>query len=243
MCRILILEDNHELRPLLAGLLGEAGYDVLAVSTIAEAKVLQEKNDLDLAIIDMHLPNGEGIYIAKEMDKSIIKVMMIEGEYHYDEELFEDLNIVEVLVKPFCEEDIISLVDDLVEEFNIKVGPRSRSSQRRIKDKVDLRDIYTKQAIMVSRVNDIRERVHRVEDESSLLSTDRAHLQQAIKAVSDLSKMCPVRGEEIRVLQEQMTRRDQSWGRLINIVFIVINFVLTSIIAVMVARIFQIFNG
>jgi DNA-binding response OmpR family regulator len=68
VARILLVEDDFDVRPLLKHILRtEPTYDVVSVETMANALVLLDQQPFDLVITDVNLPDGSGLRVA---DKS-----------------------------------------------------------------------------------------------------------------------------------------------------------------------------
>ena len=68
MCLILLVEDEETiLFALRAGLFRE-GYDILTAGSLAEAGILAEENP-DLIVLDLGLPDGEGLEFLKRCRK------------------------------------------------------------------------------------------------------------------------------------------------------------------------------
>jgi len=65
MSHIGILEDNHVLREELTGFFSQRGHMVYQAGTLAEFWPLIEK--IELAILDINLPDGEGFEAVKRM--------------------------------------------------------------------------------------------------------------------------------------------------------------------------------
>ena len=63
MSRILLVEDDMLLRPLMTGVLTKAGHDVMDVGTVREALV--QAGPWDLLVLDQILPNGKGRQVAE----------------------------------------------------------------------------------------------------------------------------------------------------------------------------------
>jgi DNA-binding response OmpR family regulator len=65
--RLLIVEDNERLASVIAGLLAEHAYVVDTVATVEEALAALESTDYDLILLDLSLPDGEGVDILRRM--------------------------------------------------------------------------------------------------------------------------------------------------------------------------------
>jgi len=79
--KIIVLEDDLVVRKSLEQQLRYRRYDVAAVSTIAAAQELLTKDNFDVMIVDMRLPDGEGIQLLKQLQARPVKplVIMISG--------------------------------------------------------------------------------------------------------------------------------------------------------------------
>src|SRR5688572_9694667 len=68
--RILIVEDESSLRTALFRMLDRKGYNVITANRIEEAKVvIQGDASVDLALIDLNLPDGDGIEFMDTLKK------------------------------------------------------------------------------------------------------------------------------------------------------------------------------
>ncbi|MEA3274590.1 MAG: response regulator [Pseudomonadota bacterium] len=65
--RLLLVEDDPALRQMLTWDLAELGYRVHAVSTCQEARTVSPANGFDLAMLDVGLPDGDGLALAREL--------------------------------------------------------------------------------------------------------------------------------------------------------------------------------
>lgn len=65
--RILHVDDDPDVRLLMAGSLQEFGYDVLTAGTVNEALQLAKETAFDLCILDVRLPDGTGIELCQQL--------------------------------------------------------------------------------------------------------------------------------------------------------------------------------
>lgn len=65
--RILIVDDEAAMRAVLREYLEEYGYEILEASDGREALVLLEEGIVDLAIMDIFMPDMDGIQLLNEM--------------------------------------------------------------------------------------------------------------------------------------------------------------------------------
>ena len=72
MERILVIDDDKDLRFNLSSILKDEGYDVLAVGDGREALKAVQNNSPNLALLDIRLPSMDGMEILKKL-KGMIK--------------------------------------------------------------------------------------------------------------------------------------------------------------------------
>jgi DNA-binding response OmpR family regulator len=77
--RILLVEDDPDVRPLLEHVLMSTGYKVDSAGTLAEGRQLFERNTYDLVLADVELPDGSGISLADEAKAKGVNALIITG--------------------------------------------------------------------------------------------------------------------------------------------------------------------
>lgn len=65
--RILIVEDDRALRQTLKDGLTEVGYHVTSAHTVRKARALSEGQPFDLVLLDLGLPDGDGVDYLQEL--------------------------------------------------------------------------------------------------------------------------------------------------------------------------------
>ena len=66
---ILHVDDDPDIRLLMAGSLSEFGYRVVTAGTMAEALQLAKELPFSLCILDVRLPDGTGIDLCRQLRK------------------------------------------------------------------------------------------------------------------------------------------------------------------------------
>jgi len=108
MSRILLVEDDAELRLLLEHVLLGAGYDVDTAATVEAACALLESAAYDLVLADGRLEDGTGMMIAEQAGERGAKSLIITG---YAFELpKEQLLQYEFLLKPVRPSELLEAV-------------------------------------------------------------------------------------------------------------------------------------
>jgi len=75
--RILIVDDDENIRKVLATILEEEGYDVETVDTARKAIEKTKKRFYNVALIDIRLPDMEGIELLTKMKDTVPRIRKI----------------------------------------------------------------------------------------------------------------------------------------------------------------------
>lgn len=67
--QILHVDDDPDIRLLMAGSLSDFGYTVVTAGTVAEALQLAREISFNLCILDVRLPDGTGIELCQQLRK------------------------------------------------------------------------------------------------------------------------------------------------------------------------------
>ena len=113
--RVLILDDESSLRTALFRVLDRKGLNVITANKIEEAKILcQRDTALDLAIVDLNLPDGDGIEFMSYL-KSIhpaAEVIILTGHATIESAIrATQKGAFHFVTKPFNLEELMSLID------------------------------------------------------------------------------------------------------------------------------------
>ncbi len=79
MARILLVEDDPDVRPLMEHILVDDGYEVTTAETVAIAHILLAAQPFDLAICDVNLPDGNGLRVADAAEARGVKALVVTG--------------------------------------------------------------------------------------------------------------------------------------------------------------------
>ena len=113
--RILIIDDDKNIRKVLTAILEDEGYKVEAVETAKRAIEKARKNFYNLALVDIRLPDIEGIELLTKMKPTTPKMrkIIITG-YPTLQNAIEALNkgADAYIVKPFNMEKVLKTIRD-----------------------------------------------------------------------------------------------------------------------------------
>ncbi len=93
MARILIIDDDSQIRFIIRELLENSGYTVEEASDGDEAIKLNHKKAFDLIITDIIMPGKEGIQTIQEFkkDNPNVKIIAISGGGHIGPSVYLDM--------------------------------------------------------------------------------------------------------------------------------------------------------
>ena len=114
MARILLAEDDDQLRIFLARGLERAGHTVESVGDGAAALALAQERDFDLLLADVVMPGLDGIELAREVTQRQpgIRIMFITG---FAAVIMRDDNFIDAMVEELLKFD--ARVEQYVEVF------------------------------------------------------------------------------------------------------------------------------
>jgi DNA-binding NtrC family response regulator len=122
---VLLVEDEELWRLSTSATLEEAGYKVLTAGTAVDARNCFKKNKLDAVVLDINLPDGDGVDLLKEFKKSKPSLVgvMLTGYATIDKAMSaRSLGSVDILEKIGGDAGDKDLAQDLVEVLEKHLG-------------------------------------------------------------------------------------------------------------------------
>ena len=118
--RILIVDDEAEIRKILHILLENSGYEVLEASDgLAAVAALKTDDKIDLCIMDVMMPRMNGLEALSEIRKfsSIPVLFLTARSLEEDKELAYSGGGDDYLVKPFSSKELLMKVEALIRRY------------------------------------------------------------------------------------------------------------------------------
>ncbi|MBK5961376.1 DNA-binding response regulator [Rhodoplanes elegans] len=114
--RVLIVEDNEELARLVVGGLAKAGHPAEHAATAAEARHMLSVDTYDAVILDLGLPDADGLAVLREMRarQDPTAILVLTARAGVDDRV-EGLRsgADDYLVKPFAFEELVARLEAL----------------------------------------------------------------------------------------------------------------------------------
>jgi two-component system, OmpR family, KDP operon response regulator KdpE len=108
--RILVCDDEPQILRALRVVLREAGFEPVLTSTVAEALDLAAVRPPDAAILDLLLPDGDGIDVCRKLREwSTMPILMLSAVGHEDQKVAAlEAGADDYMVKPFSSRELVA---------------------------------------------------------------------------------------------------------------------------------------
>ncbi|TWU14667.1 Transcriptional regulatory protein CusR [Symmachiella macrocystis] len=117
--KIVLIEDDREIRTTLTSVLAAAGYDISAAQNGIEGQKLIKSADPDLIITDMMMPQLGGFPVLeflKNLDNPPPVIMITANEGGRHKAYAEMLGVANYLRKPFAMDVMLDAVEEALKE-------------------------------------------------------------------------------------------------------------------------------
>ena len=64
---VLVVDDDADIRDLIIGQLHQENYRLLAAASLAELRRTLKEEAVDLIVLDLNLPDGDGLMLCREL--------------------------------------------------------------------------------------------------------------------------------------------------------------------------------
>jgi len=118
--KILVVDDEEDIRMLLERLLENEGYDVSLAGEGKEALAILKKEKVDLALLDFFMPGMSGRELAELIRKDIeikdtkLAFLTVDEFNLVEKEEMKMLNISDYIQEPFDNEDLRQRIKNII---------------------------------------------------------------------------------------------------------------------------------
>jgi DNA-binding response OmpR family regulator len=125
--KLLLVDDDADLRAVTSFALQQAGFLVVGAGTVAAATATFEKEQPDLVLLDINLPGGSGFDVCgaiRRVSTAPIMMLTVRGE---EEDLVRalELGADDYLTKPFSPRTLVARVRALLRRAGVEPGGRT----------------------------------------------------------------------------------------------------------------------
>ena len=123
--RILIIEDEPDIRKTLEYNLSREGFDVICASSLSEGKDSINAAKFSLILLDLMLPDGSGLDLCRELKsdpkKNLIPIIILTAkDDEVDKVVGFELGADDYVTKPFSVRELILRVKAVLKRGNVK---------------------------------------------------------------------------------------------------------------------------
>ncbi len=122
MKKILLIEDNEAIIMGLKYSLEQENFQVISAKTAKESKEKLDNKNIDIVLLDVSLPDGNGFEICKEIkEKNDIPIIFLTAQYEETSIVLGlDLGADDYIVKPFRTRELISRIKSVLRRYGKK---------------------------------------------------------------------------------------------------------------------------
>jgi DNA-binding response OmpR family regulator len=126
--RILVVEDDPSTRDLISQYLAENHFEVECAATGAVAEASIRKQTVDLVLLDLNLPDQDGLLMARKLtgEHSIPVVILTGRADEMDRVLGLELGADDYVTKPFSPRELLARVRAVLRRAQSRPGPRTQ---------------------------------------------------------------------------------------------------------------------
>jgi DNA-binding response OmpR family regulator len=122
VARILVIEDEEDIRGLYSRILKHAGHDVIEAPNGKVGIDLYRENPADLVVTDIIMPEKEGIELITELRRDFpdVKIIAVSGGGQVMASatcllLAKGLGAVKTIAKPFSQQELVDTVREVLD--------------------------------------------------------------------------------------------------------------------------------
>jgi two-component system KDP operon response regulator KdpE len=110
--RVLVVEDDREIRALVQASLSVEGFEVQTAASLSEAGALLRHSPPDVIVLDLGLPDGDGVSLVEAVRKTQSTPIIVVSARHQEEQKIRllDAGADDYLTKPFSVGELLARI-------------------------------------------------------------------------------------------------------------------------------------
>jgi len=130
--RIVVVEDDEDIRDLIIGQLQRENYEVEPAATLGELRAILQDKVVDLLVLDLNLPDGDGLSLCRDLRAegwSVAIIMVTARGSAIDRVLGLELGADDYLTKPFEPRELLARVRNLLKRTRTDAAARPANAR------------------------------------------------------------------------------------------------------------------
>jgi two-component system OmpR family response regulator len=130
--RVIVVDDDEDIRDLIAGQLAQEQYEVLSAGSLTELHAAMATRAIDLIVLDLNLPDGDGLSLCRELraQGSGVQIIMVTARGSaIDRVLGLELGADDYLTKPFEPRELLVRIRNLLRRVRSDDVARQKSAR------------------------------------------------------------------------------------------------------------------
>jgi two-component system KDP operon response regulator KdpE len=109
---VLVVEDDREIRAMVQSSLSVEGFEVQTAVSLSEARALLQHRPPDIIVLDLGLPDGDGLQLVREVRKQHSTPVVVVSARHQEAQKIEllDAGADDYLTKPFSVGELLARI-------------------------------------------------------------------------------------------------------------------------------------
>ncbi|MBJ7443016.1 MAG: response regulator transcription factor [Sphingobium sp.] len=131
---VLVVDDDADIRELIVGQLAQENYRLLSAANLGELRQMLRDHPVDLIVLDLNLPDGDGLSLCRELrgEGSDVQIIMVTARGSaIDRVLGLELGADDYLTKPFEPRELLVRIRNLLRRGRGDTGTQGRASTMR----------------------------------------------------------------------------------------------------------------
>lgn len=110
--RVLVVEDDREIRALMQSSLAVEGFDIRTAASLSEAGALWRHDPPDVIVLDLGLPDGDGVQLVREVRRHKSVPIIVVSARHQEAQKIAllDAGADDYLTKPFSVGELLARI-------------------------------------------------------------------------------------------------------------------------------------
>ncbi len=110
--RLLVVEDDREIRSMMQSTLAVEGFEVQTAVSLSEARALLAHRAPDVVVLDLGLPDGDGLELVQQIRKQHSLPILIVSARHQEAQKIRllDAGADDYLTKPFAVGELLARI-------------------------------------------------------------------------------------------------------------------------------------